>query len=291
MGKVNRNFKASVFTHLFAEPEKERGLYNAFSPTALPPDVPVVDLTLTDVLYKDRVNDLAFRVGTKVACFFEAQSTLNENMALRYFIYGGRVYEKLVNNDELYSETRLIIPVPEFYVLYNGVRPFPEKKVYRLSDSFADVPEGIMPLELVVTAYNINPGFNEDIVKKDENLYGYVAFTAKARKFEQGGMERGSAVKAAAEECIREGILKGYLEDNASEVINMLAQEWDWNKALEINARDATRVAVRRVNKRWKTRIASILAEKDTALADKDAALADKDAIITKLKEQLDKGE
>ena len=142
MSKVNRNFKASMFTHLFAEPERERGLYNAFSPTALPPDVPVVDLTLTNVLYRDRVNDLAFSVGNALACFFEAQSTLNKNMALRYFIYGGRVYEKLVDNDELYSETRIIVPTPEFYVLYNGVRPFPEKEVYRLSDSFATTPNG-----------------------------------------------------------------------------------------------------------------------------------------------------
>ena len=74
MGKVNRNFKASVFTHLFAEPEKERGLYNAFSPAALPPDVPVVDLTLTNVLYKDRVNDVAFSVGSILVCFLKRKA-------------------------------------------------------------------------------------------------------------------------------------------------------------------------------------------------------------------------
>ena len=178
MGKVNRNFKASVFTHLFAEPENERGLYNAFSPVSLPPDAPVVDLTLTDVLYKDRVNDLAFSVGDRLACFFEAQSTLNNNMALRYFIYGGRVYEKLVDNDEMYSEARIVIPAPEFYVLYNGDKPFPGKKVYKLSDSFTKPPDGekasdgYKSLELMVTAYNINPGYNENIVRKDETLYG-----------------------------------------------------------------------------------------------------------------------
>ena len=241
MGKVNRNFKASVFTHLFAEPSMERGLYNAFSPVALPPDAPVVDLTLTDVLYKDRVNDLAFSVGDRLACFFEAQSTLNKNMALRYLLYCGRVYEKLIDNAEIYNEERLIIPTPEFYVLYNGIWPFPEREVYRLSDSFAIMPDGIKPLELVVTVYNINPGFNESIVRKDDNLYGYVAFTAKARKFEQSGMDRGSAVKAAAEECIKEGILKEYLENNASEVINMLTQEWDWDKYFAVNARNAAR--------------------------------------------------
>ncbi|MCL1834970.1 MAG: hypothetical protein FWG48_02310 [Oscillospiraceae bacterium] len=42
MSKVNRNYKASVFTHLFAEPEMERGLYNAFSPVKQHPDAGVL---------------------------------------------------------------------------------------------------------------------------------------------------------------------------------------------------------------------------------------------------------
>ena len=272
MSKVNRNFKASVFTHLFGEPAKELGLYNAFSPVQHPPDTPVVDLTLTDVLYKDRVNDLAFTVGMIAACFFEAQSTPNNNMALRFFVYGGRVYEKLIDNAEIYSEARIVIPTPEFYVLYNGIKPFPERAVYRLSDSFAVSADGMIPLQLVVTAYNINPGYNEGIVKKDENLYGYVVFVAKARKFEQSGMKRDGAVKAAVEECIKEGILAEYLEHNASEVINMLAQEWDWDRAMEINARDTER----RVNAEWE----SLVADKDAEIADKDAEIVSKDAEI-----------
>ena len=80
------------------------------------------------------------------------------------------------------------------------------------------------------------------------------------------------------------------LPPDASEVINMLAQEWDWDKAFEINARDTER----RVNEQWEGRVASIVADKDAALADmgaalagKDAALAGKDAIIAELKAQL----
>ena len=283
MSKVNRNFKASVFTHLFADPEKELGLYNAFSTVQHPPDTPVVDLTLTDILFKDRVNDLAFSVAERIVCFFEAQSTLNHNMALRYLIYSGRVYEKLIDNDEMYSESRIMVPTPEFYVLYNGVKPFPERATYRLSDSFAATPAGAVPLELIVTAYNINPGFNEGIIKKDANLHGYVEFVAKARAFERVGMSREDAVKSAVEECIKAGILAEYLQSNASEVVNMLAQEWDWNKALEINARDATREAELRVSEEWK----AVVADKDAEIADKDAALADKDAEIAALKARL----
>ena len=135
-------------------------------------------------------------------------------------------------DDELCRETCIIVPASEFYVLYNGIRPFPERETYRLSDSFAVLPGGTKTLELVVTAYNINPGFNESIVRKDDNLFGYVTFVARARKYEQAGKTRGSEVETAVRECIKEGVLADYLNDNASEVMNMLVQEWDWNKAL-----------------------------------------------------------
>ena len=86
MSKVNRKYKASVFTHLFGEPENELDLYNVFSPERVPSGTPVVDLTLTDVLYMDRVNDLAFSVGGRFVSFYEQQSSVNENIAVREFL-------------------------------------------------------------------------------------------------------------------------------------------------------------------------------------------------------------
>ena len=134
-----------------------------------------------------------------------------------------------------------------------------------------------------MTAYNINPGYNEDIVVKDENLYGYVTFVAKARRFEQSGMDRGSAVKAAAQECIKEDILREYLENNASEVINMLAQEWDWSKAFEINARDAAREATRETEERMRSEMQALVAEKAALVAEKTALVTE----VAELKAKL----
>ncbi|MDR0469035.1 MAG: hypothetical protein LBH09_03575 [Peptococcaceae bacterium] len=74
MGRVNRNFKAGVFSHLFGDADSERGLYNAFSPVQLSADAEVVDLTLEDVLFMDRVNDLAFSVGGTLAYFLSAKA-------------------------------------------------------------------------------------------------------------------------------------------------------------------------------------------------------------------------
>jgi hypothetical protein len=218
MGKGNRNYKASLFSHLFSEPERELELYNAFSPVQYPPGTPVIDYTLADALYMDRVNDLSFCIDGKLIVFFEHQSTINENMPLRYLIYCARVYEKLITARQMYFEKRVTIPTPEFYILYNGTKPFPEKRILRISDMFAKAPNGELQLELVVSAYNVNDGFNKDIVKRSENLHGYVTFVAKARGHEQKGLERPKALEMALKECIKAGILVEYLQSNGSEV-------------------------------------------------------------------------
>ena len=61
----------------------------------------------------------------------------------------------------------------------------------------------------------------------------------------------------------------------------MLTQEWDWNKAMEINARDA----VRQANAQWEARVESIVADKD---AQWESVVANKDAEIAALKAKLE---
>jgi DNA-binding transcriptional regulator YhcF (GntR family) len=276
MSKLNRNYKAGVFTHLFGEPKNELELYNAFSPVQFPPDTPVIDLTLADALYMDRINDLSFSIGDKLVVFFEAQSSINENIPIRYLLYCGRVYEKLIDNTILYTERRNVIHTPEFYVLYNGVKPFPEKSMYRLSDSFSRPTTGEMALELVVTVYNVNKGYNEDIVKRSENLFGYITLVAKIRENEQTGMERSRAVEKAIKECLELGVLAEYLKNHASEVSNMLLQEWKIEDAKAVWEKEAEARGKANSDLKWQK-----------VVSDKDAEIANKDAEIAKLKAQL----
>ena len=46
-------------------------------------------------------------------------------------------------------------------------------------------------------------------------------------------MERSSAIVKAIDDCIRQNVLKEFLERNASEVRNMLFG-WDWDEAKEV---------------------------------------------------------
>ena len=124
---VNTKYKDSVFSFLFSDPDVLRELYCALEGVSLPQDVPVTINTLQDVLYMDRVNDISFEIGGKLVILIEHQASLNPNMALRLLMYGARVYEKIVTGKDIYSSRRILLPQPEFYVLYNGTAAYPDE--------------------------------------------------------------------------------------------------------------------------------------------------------------------
>jgi hypothetical protein len=237
---TNKKFKNSVFTALFGEPDTLRELYCALEGVTLPPDTPVVVNSLEEVLYMDRMNDISFEIGDKLVVLIEHQSTITPNMALRLLLYVGRVYEKIIDDKMIYSSKQMKIPCPEFYVLYNGVAPYPDKDVLKLSDMFENLETlGLQvkenpTLELMVKVININEGKNEAIAKKCRLLAEYSSFVAKVREFEKAGLKRGEAIKKAVIYCRSHDILKEFLENNAKEVMNMLLTEWNWDDALDV---------------------------------------------------------
>ena len=152
---ANREYKDSVFSLYLSNPERLIEVYNAVADTNYPPDTPVEINTLTDVLYKNQINDLSFVLDNQIVVLIEHQSTINENMALRLFLYSARVYEKITKQKPLYKRKRVKIPVPRFIVLYNGNELYPEYGEQKLSDSFIFQQENPQ-LELKIDIYNIN---------------------------------------------------------------------------------------------------------------------------------------
>jgi predicted transposase/invertase (TIGR01784 family) len=186
----------------------------------------------------NKINDLSFEIGGKLVVLIEHQSTINPNMALRLLMYIGRLYEKMVKNREIYSSKKLTIPRPEFFVLYNGKEPYPDKAILHLSDLFEKIDiSGIEEktlLELEVQVININEGRNNEMVRKCKELHGYSAFIAKVREYEQelGNFE--AALKKAVEYCCRHDIIKEFLEKHAQEVTSMLMTEFNLEDAIAV---------------------------------------------------------
>jgi predicted transposase/invertase (TIGR01784 family) len=237
---VNKKFKSSVFAFIFSNPDTLRELYCALEGITLNKDVPVVINTIEDILFMDMNNDISFEIGGKLVVLIEHQSTINPNMALRLLMYIGRVYEKIIVDKKIYSSTKILIPQPEFFVLYNGVKPFPDEKTIKLSELFESTeglgfPKKEFPaLELEAKVININEGKNEEIAKKCRTLAQYSALISKVRDYQKEGLSLKGAIRKAVPYCRKHDILKEFMEGHAKEVMNMLTTEWNWDTAKEV---------------------------------------------------------
>ena len=269
---VNRNYKDSVFTALFSDPDLLRELYCALDGATLPKDAPVSINTLEKVLFMDLYNDISFKIDGKLIVLIEHQSTINPNMAVRLLIYITHVLEALIESKTLYSTTPVKIPWPEFFVLYNGRDAYPDKTIMKLSDHFENPKElGLVEksrplLELEVKVLNINEGRNEHVVNRCRKLAEYSAFMAKARSFtdELGSKEEG--IKTAIKFCVKHGILKEFLEKHSGEVLSMLLTEWNTEDCIAVRCEEIREA----VEEKWRGVVADCKAE----IADNKAEIA-----------------
>ena len=228
---TNRNYKNSVFTLLFGEKEKLLELYNAVSGQNYPESTELEIITLSDALFMEQLNDIAFVLDGKLVVLIEHQSTINENMPLRMLMYMAREYQKITDKRDLYKKQLVKVPTPEFIALYNGKEEYPDFKELRLSDAFKCKRES--SLELVVKVWNISKGRNAGMASRSPSLNGYSELVAEVEENKKSmGLE--AAVKIAIKACMSRDILVYFLEKHASEVENMLLTEWNLKDALEV---------------------------------------------------------
>ena len=236
--QANREHKDSVFKMLFGNPEILGKLYSAITGVDLPQDISININTISGVLVKGMRNDISFTIDNRLVVLIEHQSTVNENMPLRIFKYIEKVYNKLLDYKNIHIRPLIRIQRPEFIVLYNGKKPFPETKTLRLSDAFMDI-EGLtvekdrLSLELVVHVYNINHGQNREIQQKCETLNQYGLFIEKIREYEKTGLTLDESLEAAVKYCIESDILKEFLREHGSEVISMMIHEYTTEDFIE----------------------------------------------------------
>jgi len=236
---ANRNYKDSVFSLLFSNPEILRELYSAIEGIDVPKDAIVSINTLSEALFMKKINDLSFTIDDRIVVLIEHQSTISQNIPLRILMYIARVYEKIVEEENIYHKKLVKIPTPEFIVLYNGKEECPDYQELRLSSAFKDITglklkdsEGF-PLELVVQIYNINQGRNVEILKRSNYLNGYSFFVDKFYEYRQH-LSLEESAKAVVKYCIENNVLREFLETHGSEVCNMLFHDISIERIAEI---------------------------------------------------------
>ena len=238
---IYRNHKDGVAYKLFSGKKESLSLYNSIMRTDYtdPDELEVV--TLNSAIYIGRKNDNAIILHFNML-LTEFQTTFNPNMPLRTLIYVSNEYEKYIAEHELnlYSQYIQKIPTPYFVTLYYGSKEQPEKQILRLSDAYKNKTEN-PELELMVTQYNVNPSYNEELKRRCPELDGYIKYVEKTRKYHKTGMTYEEAVKKSVDECIEEGILKEFFVKNKAEVISMTIFEYDEEEHMRLEREEQYR--------------------------------------------------
>ncbi len=238
--KLNREYKDTVFVDLFSKDKTSKEnfilLYNALHDTNLPLDTKLENIQLEQVLYTGLRNDISFLVDNKLIVLAEHQSTINENMPLRFLEYVARLYEKIQDPKSRYLRKMVKIPTPEFFVFYNGEEDYPVETTLKLSDAFVDKEKDIT-LELTVKVFNINKDKNNPLLKKCKKLDEYSKFVEETRKLHK--LDPKNGFEKAIKKCISKGILKDYLKRKNMEVNNMLIAEYDYEMDIEVQRGEA----------------------------------------------------
>lgn len=251
---TNRKYKDTVFRMLFNNKKEALGLYNNLFDTEYTDESLIDIVTLEDVLFIPRKNDVAFTMNGRFVVLVEHQSTINENMPLRFLIYIARLYEKIIDADNIYRRKLIKIPAPEFVVLYNGRDDLKQDgKVVtelelNLSDAFKDDGD-VQPelfkgakgaqLELKVKVIDIRYSSHNKLVTKKDTLEQYSRFIQIIEDCRKSEENLDEAMKTAVNMAIENNILTEFLKENGSEVRNMLTLEYDEETARRVEREEA----------------------------------------------------
>lgn len=231
----NRMYKATVFAMLFEDKKRLLELYNAISGKHYTdPDMLEIN-TLENAIYMAVKNDISFLIDARLS-LYEHQSTYSPNLPLRFLLYISSLFSSMTKELNLYGTKSIELPTPQFVVFYNGLQEQPDRKILKLSDLYT--VKGECNLELEAVMLNVNRGHNQELMKMSRTLWEYAEYTTRVREYAER-MELAEAVEKAIEECIREGILKEFLEKNKAEARNMSIFEYDQEKHLRQEREEA----------------------------------------------------
>ena len=97
-------------------------------------------------------------------------------------------------------------------------------------------------LELRADVLNVNLGHNKELLNACQTLHDYAEYVHRMRKYAKT-MTIGDAVDRAIEECIQDGILKEFLEQNRAEAKAMSIFEYNQEEHIRMEREEAKKEA------------------------------------------------
>lgn len=228
--KTNPQYKDRLFRVLFGSIDRRSNiisLYNALNGTNYSEDEEFEITTLDDAIYIKMKNDVSLLIDSYLS-LWEQQSSYNPNMPLRGLMYFGNLYDSYIDTNKLniYGESQIKIPTPQYIVFYNGTRDIEAVRKLRLSDAFVH-PDTSHEFEWTATMYNLNKGKNEELLTRCKPLQDYMYLVNCIRENQSKGMTVDNAVDQAVVTCISNGIMADFLEKHRAEVMDVCITEYN----------------------------------------------------------------
>ena len=164
-------------------------------------------------------------------------------MPFRFLEYISRIYEKITSEEDRFGKKLIKLPIPEFYVFYNGVENYPSESELKLSDAFIftdkihNFDNNNYTLEIKVKIININKEKDNPILHQCEPLKQYSDFIKEVRDCMKENIE--NPFTTAINRSINNGVLSEYLKRKSTEVHNMLFGEYDYETDIRVQRREA----------------------------------------------------
>ena len=245
--EIKRNVKDSIFTHLFKIPKYRRELYLELHPEET--DISEEDIklrTIENIWTNGVYNDLGLLVKDKFIVLIEAQSSWSPNILVRMLVYLAETYKQLwiTNHYNIYGTKKIRLPKPEFYVVYTGDKEIDIETLSMNEEYFENESEDF---ELRVHVIQENKNDNVEIgLKKSQHknkrcaiIDEYITFTKIYDEERRKTEDKKEAIIKTIGRCIKQNILKEYLQDNKKEVISIMDLLYDqdfitecWKKEL-----------------------------------------------------------
>ena len=234
--EANTKYRDSVFRDYFNEPNRLLSLCNVILGTDYKNSQKLSINTLEGIFFDNQKNDISCVIENNFLVFIEHQTSVNNNMPFRCLSYVAELLNNLVvDKDRLYHKALIRFPRPKFFVLYDGDAKEPLQREMRLSEAFGGDSS---TLELVVVALNINFGVSQPLLKKCRYLREYSTLVGKVKEGIRAGLTRKEAISRAVKFCLDNGIMGNYLVEKSKEVFNMLALQWEQDKAIRASYED-----------------------------------------------------
>lgn len=230
-------YKDAVFRKYFMHKTRILSLYRAVSGDNTLTEDDIELKTLDNTYDNGKNNDVAFVCQNKLVVMFEHQSTINENMPVRFLLYLAQYYNELTKKGDKYRKKRISLPEPMCYVFYNGKEETEPIRTLNLADAFVNGKSEWLNLKTI--AYDIKYDKGCKLLKDCRELMEYSLFVKKVEEYAATGIETNQAVCKAVNYCIEHDIMKEFMEAHRGEVENMFTEEFDYDRAMEISQEEA----------------------------------------------------